>query len=216
MRPIPRASITRVAAALATALAANAISAGTASAQSAVTPDDFVPQQVAVLGALDKITARERELTIPVGTSDRFQGLVVMVRTCQRTTVSTTPQSAAFLQISDESVVERGLPTTGGTSASGDVPAADTVSTGDKTEAPPHLFSGWMFSASPSVSAMEHPVYDIVLKGCRASTPHVASAPLPTRKHGVRSAAVPLPAFKPATPADPAMTQTAQRPEEAG
>ncbi|EKV30772.1 hypothetical protein C882_4109 [Caenispirillum salinarum AK4] len=181
-----------------------------------MTPDEFVPQQVAVLGALDKITARERELIIPVGTSDQFQGLAVMVRTCQRTTVSTTPQSAAFLEISDESVIKRGRRPTDGASASGDVPAPEQVSTDDSPDAPPHLFTGWMFSASPSVSAMEHPVYDIVLKGCRASAPQVAVAPLPTRKHGVRSAAVPLPGLKPATPADPTMTQTAQRPEETG
>lgn len=130
------------------ALAAHAISVvftSPAASQSSVSPDDFVPQQIAILGALDKITARQRELAIPVGTSDRFYGLIVMVRTCQRTTMSTTPQDAAFLQITDESKH-------GKMDADDDRPSH-------------HLFSGWMFSASPSLSGMEHPVYDIVLKG---------------------------------------------------
>jgi hypothetical protein len=29
------------------------------------------------------------------------------------------------------------------------------------------VFSGWMFSSSPAVSAMEHPVYDITLLSCK-------------------------------------------------
>ncbi|MGB2533926.1 MAG: DUF2155 domain-containing protein [Candidatus Puniceispirillum sp.] len=34
--------------------------------------------------------------------------------------------------------------------------------------APKPVFAGWMFSSSPAVSAMEHPVYDITLLKCLA------------------------------------------------
>lgn len=210
MRPISHTPHMVVGAAAATAFAASLFAASPAAAQSTVEPDDFVPRQVAVLGALDKITARERELTIPVGTSDRFYGLVVMVRTCQQTTVSTTPQNAAFLQITDES--SYGQAGAAKASAQGEGEGEEAPA---DAETPPHLFSGWMFSASPSLSGMEHPVYDIVLKGCHAQAPQTASAPLPHRKHGVRSAAVPLPDAKP-LPGDPPVTQTAQVPEETG
>jgi len=30
------------------------------------------------------------------------------------------------------------------------------------------VFSGWMFSSSPAISALEHPVYDITLLACSA------------------------------------------------
>jgi hypothetical protein len=29
------------------------------------------------------------------------------------------------------------------------------------------VFTGWMFASSPSVSAMEHPVYDVWVIDCR-------------------------------------------------
>ena len=32
------------------------------------------------------------------------------------------------------------------------------------------LFSGWMFASSPGLSAIEHPVYDIWLTGCKGAT----------------------------------------------
>lgn len=193
---------------LVVATATASLAAASARAQSTVEPSDFVPQQVAVLGALDKITARQRELAIPVGTSDRFYGLIVMVRTCQRTTVSTSPQDAAFLQITDDGRYGR--------AQAKQASATPGASNADRSSATPsHLFSGWMFSSSPSLSAMEHPVYDIVLKGCRSRASQTATAPLPTRKHGAQSAAAPLPTTKPFLRARP-VPQTARQEEETG
>lgn len=183
------------------AFATGILPAGTAFSQSEVTPEDFVPRQVAVLGALDKITARERELVIPVGTSERFYGLTVMVRSCQSTTVSTTPQNAAFLEIADDSRYGR----VGNTPAS---VKGKPEKPNQGTSAKPPLFTGWMFSASPSLSSMEHPIYDIVLKTCLASAPRTAQAPLPQRKHDVQTASVPRPTIKPDPVGDP---QTAAR-----
>ena len=37
----------------------------------------------------------------------------------------------------------------------------------DVTAPPREVFAGWMFSSSPAVSAMEHPVYDITLLSCK-------------------------------------------------
>ena len=31
---------------------------------------------------------------------------------------------------------------------------------------PSLIFSGWIFSSSPAVSALEHPVYDLTLLAC--------------------------------------------------
>ena len=32
------------------------------------------------------------------------------------------------------------------------------------------IFSGWMFADSPGLNAVEHPVYDVWLKGCKQSS----------------------------------------------
>ena len=34
--------------------------------------------------------------------------------------------------------------------------------------APKQVFSGWIFSSSPAISALEHPVYDLTLLACLA------------------------------------------------
>src|SRR6476620_1825189 len=40
------------------------------------------------------------------------------------------------------------------------------------------VFTGWMFSASPGLHAIEHPIYDVWLADCKgAQQPAVASAP---------------------------------------
>src|ERR1044072_3685949 len=44
-------------------------------------------------------------------------------------------------------------------------------------EAGERLFAGWMFSSSPALSALEHPVYDVTLLECKGATP---PSPAPT------------------------------------
>jgi hypothetical protein len=41
------------------------------------------------------------------------------------------------------------------------------VKQGEPTEL---LFSGWMFASSPALSALEHPIYDVVVVDCVASS----------------------------------------------
>lgn len=138
---------------------------GPAFAQSAIDPNDFVSTDLAVLRALDKQMGRMREFTVAVGDTMRFYGLEVTVRTCQTTPVSTTPHQAAFLEIRDDSSW------------------ADTVhKVGDDPDAP--VFSGWMFADSPSLSGLEHPVYDLWLKECtfRPKETVQQALVLPTRK----------------------------------
>jgi hypothetical protein len=93
----------------------------------------------AVLQALDKVTARVRELEVPVGGTVRFGALAITVSTCRESTPIEPPESAAFLEITESRPDE----------------PAETV------------FAGWMFASSPALSAMEHPVYDIWVLDCR-------------------------------------------------
>ncbi len=98
---------------------------------------------VAVLQALDKVTARISTLTMPLERTRRFGTLEVTVWACRKRPPEEPPESAVFL-----TVVER------------------------RRDAPPaRLFQGWMFASSPAMSALEHPVYDIWALDC-LDAPH--------------------------------------------
>jgi len=98
-----------------------------------------VDQRYAVLQGLDKITARVSEFEVEVGTIAEFGTLSLTLRACRETLPEETPETAAFLEISD-------------------LPPGDDEST--------LIFSGWMFASSPALSALEHAIYDVWVIGC--------------------------------------------------
>lgn len=94
---------------------------------------------VAVLQGLNKVTARISQLEVPVGTSARFGNLELVVRRCWKSAPNERPENAALLEIIDRK----------------------------PNETPIEAFNGWMFSSSPSLAGLEHPVYDIVVLECQ-------------------------------------------------
>lgn len=117
-------------------LTATAAAAMAATAAHADGP--VLPHLVAELQGLDKITARTTTLRAPIGSEVEFGTLRITVRACLTTPPTEPPESAAFLQI-------------------------DAIEA-DGTEQ--RAFSGWMFASSPSLSALEHPVYDVWVVAC--------------------------------------------------
>ena len=109
----------------------------------------MIPEPIAVLQGLDKISARTSKIEAPVGASIRFGTLSIVVRDCEQNPPEDSPENAAFVQIYETP------------------PGEDTK----------RLFSGWMFSSSPALSGLEHPVYDVTLLACKAPP---APAPPPT------------------------------------
>ena len=114
------------------------LACGVASAQTTV----WLDGRVATMQALDKITARISTLSAPVGEARQFGTLEVTVQRCVFHPPEETPENAAFVVIRDL----------------GYEPSVE----------PAEVFSGWMFSSSPAISALEHPVYDIMLLACSA------------------------------------------------
>ncbi len=106
---------------------------------------DWIEGERARLQALDKITARISTLEVPIDTPILFGTLRVIVRRCAYHPPEEPPEDAAFLQIVDNGH--------------------------DSATAARQVFGGWMFSSSPAISAMEHPVYDITLLSCKPDTP---------------------------------------------
>jgi hypothetical protein len=106
-----------------------------------------VEQPIAELRALDKMTARVEVLDVPINKPTSFGDLIITARTCRVTLPEETTESAAYLEVGE---LKPGAP---------DTP----------------VFHGWMFASSPALSAMEHPIYDLWLIGCK--DPHAAVAP---------------------------------------
>ena len=107
-----------------------------ASAQASI----WLDGTVATMQALDKITARISTLAAPVGEPRQFGTLEVTVQRCVFHPPEETPENAAFVVIRDLGY--------------------------DPSVPPSDVFSGWMFSSSPAISALEHPVYDITILAC--------------------------------------------------
>jgi hypothetical protein len=105
---------------------------------------------VAVIQAIDKVTAETLRFEAAVGRPVRYKSLVFTVRACERS----APGEAV-----EDSVVYV-------TIQSQPRPAA-----GKPTPPPRQAFKGWMFAASPGLNPLEHPVYDAWLITCRAASP---------------------------------------------
>lgn len=117
---------------------------------------------IAVLQALDKVTAETLRFEAPVGRPTRWKGLIFTVGACER--------SAPDEPIEDSIVYV----------ASDSQPRAQP---GRQTPAAKRAFRGWMFAASPSLNPLQHATYDAWVISCRASAPPVtAAAPAPAPK----------------------------------
>jgi len=101
---------------------------------------------VAVLQGLDKTTARVSTVEAPIGQPIHFGTLVITARACVKKPPEEPPDTVAFLEI-DEARPQ-----------------------GQANTDVQHLFSGWMFAQSPSLSTLEHAVYDVTVLDCKTET----------------------------------------------
>jgi len=88
--------------------------------------------------ALDKITARITDLELPEDRPVELGSLIITARYCYSRPPEETPETYAFLEIDGHPEGER-----------------------------ERLFTGWMIASSPALNALEHPVYDVWVTGCR-------------------------------------------------
>jgi hypothetical protein len=110
---------------------------------------------VAVIQALDKVSAESMRFEAAVGRPVRYKNLVFTVKACER--------SAA-----DEGVEDSMAHVT--------VESQPRAAPGKPTPPPRQAFRGWMYASSPGLNPLEHPVYDAWLITCRAATPSPTAA----------------------------------------
>jgi len=103
-----------------------------------VAPASAIPMDTVLLQGLDKITARVSQIKVPVGGTVTFGALQITARACDKHPPEEAPEAAAFLEVVEVKPDEK----------------------------PVLRFSGWMFASSPALSALEHPVYDLIVLDC--------------------------------------------------
>ena len=123
----------------ATAVPAEGEGAASATAITDIAPDPLASLNGIKLQVLDKVTARISVLEGPLGGVQNFGNLEIIARVCWKSPPTAQPENAALLDIYESKA----------------------------GASPKRIFTGWMFSSSPALSALEHPVYDITVLECR-------------------------------------------------
>jgi hypothetical protein len=104
-------------------------------------------RRVAIVEAVDKITAESMRFEVEVGGRPvRFQRtLIFTARACEVSAPDEQVSDAvAYLEVS---LQPRGV---------------------IQVSEPRQIFRGWMFASSPAVSGLQHPIYDAWIVGCKA------------------------------------------------
>lgn len=145
------------------------------------------------LRALNKITARYTDIEIEMNQITRFGSLEIQPRTCDKRPPEEFPETTAFLEIFDLDFDNRQSDLKIQTAEiiedkieveELDVLPAEAIGEAPVFEAPPveapapvvlegpqadgvNIFRGWMFASTPSLNALEHPVYDVWVIDCK-------------------------------------------------
>ncbi|OLP58436.1 glycosyl hydrolase family 5 [Xaviernesmea oryzae] len=101
-----------------------------------------VSNSVAVFSGIDKITGRITTFDVYIGETVQFGALQVTPRVCYSRDDTEAPKTTTFVEV-DEITLDRKIR---------------------------RIFTGWMFADSPGLNAVEHPVYDVWLKDCKAKS----------------------------------------------
>lgn len=101
-----------------------------------------ISNPVAVFSGIDKITGRITTFDVYIGETVQFGALQVTPRVCYNRDATETPKTTTFVEV-DEITLDRKIR---------------------------RIFTGWMFADSPGLNAVEHPVYDVWLQECKASS----------------------------------------------
>ena len=111
---------------------------------------DKIKNPVAVFSGLDKITGRIISFEAKTDETVQFGSLQVTPRVCYTRPPTEAPQTDSFTEV-------------------------DEVQSDKQYK---RIFSGWMYTASPGLHGVEHPIYDVWLTDCKGGTTVIADAPV--------------------------------------
>jgi hypothetical protein len=137
-----------------------------------------ISNPVAVFAGLDKITGRITSFDVYMNETVQFGALQVTPKVCYSRDDTETQKIDGFVEV-DEITLDRKIR---------------------------RIFTGWMFADSPGLNAVEHPIYDVWLTGCKvkSNVPRPADLKLPDPTPQPDPALKQEPAAKNAAPVEPA------------
>lgn len=152
-------------------------------------------KRIAVLGLLNKRNGESRELKLRPGQAIRIGDIVIRLKACETTAPWEDQKlTGAFVQ-------------------------TDALARDGSWR---RIFSGWLFKESPSLNAMEDPIYDVWPKSCTMAHPDIgpdtvrisgsAASPSSAKKSGLAqptAPSAPAPAPVPAKPTPSAASNSA-------
>lgn len=98
-----------------------------------------IENKVAVFSGIDKITGRITSFDVYLNETVQFGALQVTPKVCYSRDDTEAQKVDAFIEV-DEITLDRKIR---------------------------RIFTGWMFADSPGLNAVEHPIYDVWLTGCK-------------------------------------------------
>jgi hypothetical protein len=106
---------------------------------------------VAVIRALNKVTATSSVLEVKIGEKVNFGRAIILAHKCWEAPLEQKPESKILLEIFER----------------GNIDNSEDQSGEIKKSEEKRIFYGWMFASSPSISSLEHPIYDFTALGCK-------------------------------------------------
>lgn len=97
-------------------------------------------EKIATIQALNKITAKTSLLTVKIGDTINFGQISILAHKCWKAPLDEKPESKLLLEVIE-----------------------------NKENLETRIFYGWIFASSPSISGLEHPIYDLTALDCTKS-----------------------------------------------
>jgi hypothetical protein len=94
-----------------------------------------------LLQLLDKSTATTKVVELSIDNEIKFGNIMIKLHKCWQAPLSQIPESKALIEVNEKN----------NNSYSKEVK---------------NIFLGWMFASSPSISSLQHPIYDITILKC--------------------------------------------------
>jgi hypothetical protein len=122
-------------------------------------PDNDTNSPTAILQGLNKVTGKTSNLQIKVGEKINFGKLTIKVKKCWRAPLDQRPENKILLEVEEDA-------------SNQELEGESLIKIMDETISQENglkktIFHGWMFSSSPSISGLEHPIYDITAIECK-------------------------------------------------
>lgn len=129
--------------------------------QLTIAEDDGNSYGSTMVQILNKTNAKSEIVEVKIGKKTTFGNISIIAHRCWQAPLDQKPESKMLLEIFE---TKSNQSANQSINQSESQPASQSESKPEK-----RIFYGWMFASSPSISGLEHPVYDVTALNCKSS-----------------------------------------------